>query len=1523
MKSKYRFIIILIFFVLFSGILHAQQTLRANASATVNINNGQRVQLNFTAPQAGFYRFESSNNGTLDPVAFSAASGTGSAAAINDDGGQGKNFLFTQNLRAGEVFTFFAGVHSNRGSGSYTVSVIAIPSVSITSNAPAAVNINNGQRVQLSFTAPYAGEFKFESTNNGTLDPTAFSAAIGTGDINDDSGEGNNFRFSRVLSAGELFTFFAGVRRDSGTGSYTVNVQGSQIAVQQPAGATVPLTLNAATPVTIYSGGRTELSFTAPIDGNYAFFSSNNGTLNPTAFSAASGTGEIDDDSGEGRNFRFTRVLREGEVFTFYAGVYGSGARGNYSVNVQGSQAATQSAQTAQPQQQQTPQQATPVQPAQQTPAPASGATAAALNPRTGNITGLTVLVQFPDQRMSMSVTREMINDWLNTGSSSVRGYFLDVSNGRLDYTNILTSVITMDHPKSHYDVKVNYSTGSRAHVDMFLAEIMEKLTRTNVDLSRLTKDENGRVLAFNIIYIGTASHQWREGLWPHAGSLNANVTIRGAVFRRYQITDWGPAIIIPSIRTFVHENGHMLMGWPDIYAPPAGTEPSYGIGIWCIMANGIYPNAAFRHRSGWIDVTDITNARDGTRFTLTPNSHTALMYRRNEKEAFYIEALASEGRRHGIPPGTGLAIWHIHTDGDNWRLASRGFPYLALLQADGRDDLYSSSNRGDVTDLFRPGVNTHFNSTTVPAAVWHDGLPSGLRITGIENTGNAMTFTIGDIPRTPANDFLLQVLSFANAQSNMVIELREDITLNATVNIPVPRNPNATLTIRSANPARPVTLKRGAAVELLRVSYGSSETPGVFIPGATLILENIILDGDAANFPDNTSPLVLVDGISKAWRHEITRAIIGWTKKGSNFIMNSGAVLRNNIGGGVLVEDNSFFTMNGGEISHNTANTADVTYIDSGTYAGTMTLLSTTNGGGVRIRGGIESVGTFTMNGGRIVNNTGGNIMNHCGASSLNINGGIIAGPTSKHNPLQTVLGNVVPIISGDYNINKGTAPNNAVTVMWNRPNINAAYYGGGVYNYTEGSTADLIMSVGAFASWSRQGDKSGISYRNGVNTGFVEMPNAFVSSNEDLVTTMAVFQRRIADHSNVRGDIVINIGQNMTIDTRITIPKAVAAGGRLIIRGGGRGTPIVLTRGINGNLFTVSDGANLVLENIIIDGNSVAFPTTNGVLMRVERGGSLTMNSGAVIRNNSNPGTQGSGLMILGSFNMTGGEISGNTTNPRHVSSGGVSIERNGKFTMSGGLITRNTGGVSADRDSSFTISGGAISGNAEHGVNSHNTTASQAVLSMTGGEISGNAKCGVKGTLTMSGGFISGNRDSGVSGSLVMSGGEISGNTAESSGGGVYATGSLTMTGGVISGNTAGRSGGGVHIGSSLRRGAEFIMQGGEISGNTAPVGAGVSVHSTAIFTLRTGRITANKAFQGAGGVIVDGTFNMQGGEISGNTAGMYAGGVDVNGVFNMQGGVIMGNNDGGRFNNVNVSVLGKFNRTGGEIIDRSEQ
>jgi len=305
-----------------------QQTLTLNVPVTVAIDRGLSVQLNFTAPRAGEYTFESSNNGSLRAVAFANVSG---ATPINNEQGSGTNFRFTRNLRAGEVFTFFAGILTGNASGNYTVNVRAVQlgSLSFTTDTPATVGINNGQRVQLNFTAPAAGDYRFESSNNGSLDPTAYSASTGTGSavvISQDDGNGKNFLFMRTLRAGEVFTFFAGIRSGTGNGSYTVNVQRVQAVL---------LTLNTPSTVTINNGQRVQINFTAPSAGVYTFESSNNGSLDPLAYTAVGGSREIDDDSGQGENFLFIRNLRAGETFTFFAGVIRDRGSGSYTVNVQ------------------------------------------------------------------------------------------------------------------------------------------------------------------------------------------------------------------------------------------------------------------------------------------------------------------------------------------------------------------------------------------------------------------------------------------------------------------------------------------------------------------------------------------------------------------------------------------------------------------------------------------------------------------------------------------------------------------------------------------------------------------------------------------------------------------------------------------------------------------------------------------------------------------------------------------------------------------------------------------------------------------------------------------------------------------------------------------------------------------------------------------------------------------------------------------------------------------------------------
>ena len=138
------------------------------------------------------------------------------------------------------------------------------------------------------------------------------------------------------------------------------------------------------------------------------------------------------------------------------------------------------------------------------------------------------------------------------------------------------------------------------------------------------------------------------------------------------------------------------------------------------------------------------------------------------------------------------------------------------------------------------------------------------------------------------------------------------------------------------------------------------------------------------------------------------------------------------------------------------------------------------------------------------------------------------------------------------------------------------------------------------------------------------------------------------------------------------------------------------------------------------------------------------------------------------------------------------GVSVSKNGTFTMYGGSITGNTeGGVFVGSNRTFTMNGGSITGN----------------------------------TVTGSGGGVY--MASGAE--FTMNGGEISGNTSSSYGGGVYVYNGaeFTMTGGSITDNAASSSenksyGGGVYVQNDA---IKFTMTGGSITGNKAMYGGGV--------------------------------------------------------------------------------------------------
>ena len=171
-----------------------------------------------------------------------------------------------------------------------------------------------------------------------------------------------------------------------------------------------------------------------------------------------------------------------------------------------------------------------------------------------------------------------------------------------------------------------------------------------------------------------------------------------------------------------------------------------------------------------------------------------------------------------------------------------------------------------------------------------------------------------------------------------------------------------------------------------------------------------------------------------------------------------------------------------------------------------------------------------------------------------------------------------------------------------------------------------------------------------------------------------------------------------------------------------------------------------------LCLNGHSITATTRSMNVIEVDKGKTFTLTDCSVNGTvTHDTGMRGRGVKVLGTFNLYGGNITGNATsgnyNDGNTLGAGVYVATGSTFNMYGGKITGNTG---------YSAGGGVY-------VDYTHSDKWRAVFNMSGGEISGN-------TSSSSGGGVYVN-----GGSFTMSGGSITSNVAgtsvSSSGGGVY--------------------------------------------------------------------------------------------------------------------------------------------------------
>ena len=394
-----------------------------------------------------------------------------------------------------------------------------------------------------------------------------------------------------------------------------------------------------------------------------------------------------------------------------------------------------------------------------------------------GKIYSLTLLVDFSDKPAPVTVSE--VEEWLNKEgfnrdgcNGSVRDYYLDVSNGQLDLTNEVYGWYRAKHPKSWYEGLQGY-TGS----DSLMKEVFAYFD-SQVDFSRYDNDKDGTTEAINIVYAG-AGQTWGQGLWPHSG-WSDNVVKDGVRLTHHQMTDMPGKF---SIYVFVHESGHMIFGWPDLY----------WYGDYCTMGNRandwnpVAINDFYRADQGWIPFVDITSedVNNITSLEVTKPGEVCYRYKnpaRPDKEGLVWSYIRNTGRNK-VLAGSGLLMQHYDFSIEGNSAADKlGLRIVHASAAGKSSDAVTDqwpSPGSTANTFFKSGTYSEFSDDAYPAIRWYNGSKTGFKITDIGTPGETLTFCIGENCSEPSSS------SSTVASSSSVAEITiQKIALETTLPI-------------------------------------------------------------------------------------------------------------------------------------------------------------------------------------------------------------------------------------------------------------------------------------------------------------------------------------------------------------------------------------------------------------------------------------------------------------------------------------------------------------------------------------------------------------------------------------------------------------------------------------------------------------------------------------------------------------------------------------------------------------------
>ena len=315
----------------------------------------------------------------------------------------------------------------------------------------------------------------------------------------------------------------------------------------------------------------------------------------------------------------------------------------------------------------------------------------------------------------------------------SIRDYYLDVSEGKLDLVYKVFGYYRAKKAKTYYENLGDYRGG-----DELMDEVISAFNST-VDYKAFGTSGESAINSIAILYAGVEhdGDLWGTTSW-------SDLTVDGRTAGRAYWACIGKTEM--EIATFSHEMGHMLFNWPDLYNVPnaaGGVEAHCLMGAYADIHDPIPPNEALRADQGWIDVVDLGSASKGV-YKAAANAPSAYRFANPGKpeEAFYVVNRKNTGRYSSLG-GRGMLIFHFDMDWNE--VQDQDKAAIVMVQDQGK--IKPPSNWAEPGWYFY-GANTPEFSYASQAAGndWHGGTRSGIRLHSISALADTMTFAMGDI---------------------------------------------------------------------------------------------------------------------------------------------------------------------------------------------------------------------------------------------------------------------------------------------------------------------------------------------------------------------------------------------------------------------------------------------------------------------------------------------------------------------------------------------------------------------------------------------------------------------------------------------------------------------------------------------------------------------------------------------------------------------------------------------------------